>query len=128
MLLKHSTFHQLIIALVQVQLPRAMLQLVDSPLNPAEVPLCLRLDYTKAFEHICDLYLLQKLVESALKHAVFGGIFARAATTASREEALDIQDERAKEAPMDVLVLAYTHIIVLLLSFFAILRPHDRTL
>ena len=39
MLLEHSTFHQLVIALVQVQLPRAMLQLVDSPLNPAEVPL-----------------------------------------------------------------------------------------
>ena len=103
-----------------------MLQLVDAPLNPAEAPLSLRLDDADSFEHVSNFDLLQELVEAALEHAILGALFT--AATASREEALDVEDEGVEDGPMDVLVLPDALFSFLLLSLEPILRSYDGSL
>ena len=92
MLPENLILDQFVIVLVYVQLPRAVLQLVDAPLNLAEVSLRVVLENADSFQHICDLDLFEKLIEAAFKHAVLRGILAEAAT-AIRNEALDVEGE-----------------------------------
>ena len=84
--------NQFVVALIYVQLPRSMLQLVDAPLNLAEVLLCHRLEDTDGFEQIRDLDLFEELVEAALEHAILRGFLTETAA-AARNKALYIENE-----------------------------------
>ena len=77
--------NQFVVALIYVQLPRSVLQLVDAPLNLAEVLLRHRFEDTDGFEQICDLDLFEELVEAALEHAVLRALLAKTATAAGNE-------------------------------------------
>ena len=69
-----------------------MLQLVDAPLNLAEVLLGQSLEDADGFEQISDLDLFEELVEAALEHAILRGLLAETAA-AAWNKALYIENE-----------------------------------
>ena len=100
-----------VIFMVQVQPSRPFLQLVDAPLNLRKVALSVALQNSDRFYQINDFNLFSKFVEAALKHAICSRLLADTGATGGCK-ALNIQNKRTENAPMDVLVLADTHFFV----------------
>ena len=118
---------QFVIVLVYVQLPRAVLQFVDAPLNLAKVSLGVVLENADSFQHICDLNLFEKLIEAAFEHAVLRAVLAEAAT-AIWNESLYVESERAENSPVNILILRNTLFFVLLLSILHCFGPNHSVL
>ena len=89
-----------------MQLSRAFLQLVQAPLDLWKVFLSERFKNSHRTDEVCDFYLMHELVEAALEHTISSFLTAASEPlTACRHRALDIQAERAKDTPVDILVL-----------------------
>ena len=127
MLPENFVFDQFVIILVYVQLPRAVLQFVDAPLNLAKVPFRVVLENANCFQHICYLDLFEKLIEAAFEHAVLGAVLAEAAA-AIWNEALDVESERTEDSPVNILILRNTLLFVLLLSVHQRFRSNHSVL
>ena len=76
MLPENLVFNQFVVVLVYVQLPRTVLQFVDAPLNLTKVSLGVVFENADRFQHIRDLDLFEKLIETAFEHAVLRAILA----------------------------------------------------